>query len=755
MKCQAKPFNPCPKGVINAKCVVYTGINLTNISVVTNDRLDDILEKIDEAVGDFFFSLFKEDSDTVDFSGDGSSGSPLIADVKVSVDTGNLLEVRSDGLFVRTPLENGLIDGGLVTWITGYTYDVSEANYIINSQEYNSDTTQITLDPADPLNDRIDVIVVDISENVVVLTGVASEDPQAPSVDPETQLILTFVYVTANTVEPIIPQEWIYQEGVEWTPVSSTIRINPTSGSNPDSGSFDVEATLAIDGDNIKFTAPVDPIMSDFRVLTLKIRSKAAWGTSSITFRFYDGASPLGIPITLSSGSYGFNSSIIGSYQVVSLLLDNFGTISTADSLLITVNTSTTLGFYIDNIQLQDAGETIGSDNIYFKHLGNVFGAKAVLGTLDNQDIGVISNNTERMLVTKTGHILYNKTSPTTLPNSSGLGSLTPLLQTNGINMATGLILGAPIVNRISAGDALQVYGNTYLEGPTGPTINWVNQTLTMNGSSSSGRLLLTAQGTGYAMNIQHNRDNSASFVIENVNTGANTRPRVAWGYKHVTSGFSAAWTDIATKQANLFGYNYSNNDTGITQITSSYNSYLEAYPLDKTSNIIRYKGISANPIVSTTTIELLTTTFTALYPSGAGGANGKILIGQSTVDASNVALQVTGGAIFSGLSTDNTAANVYAQDSAGKFVLRTVASIGGGGGSSFSQSIQSGNGVTTTFNIAHGLAGTPKFSIQPASQDAAGYSYATANSTNIVINYGVAPPSGTNNLTFNWTANL
>jgi hypothetical protein len=77
-----------------------------------------------------------------------------------------------------------------------------------------------------------------------------------------------------------------------------------------------------------------------------------------------------------------------------------------------------------------------------------------------------------------------------------------------------------------------------------------------------------------------------------------------------------------------------------------------------------------------------------------------------------------------------------------------------------------SGNAVTKIFNIAHGAGTTPtKYSVTPASQTAnfANYQPAypaehngaqywiTADATNLIINYGYAPVSGTNNLTFSW----
>lgn len=68
-----------------------------------------------------------------------------------------------------------------------------------------------------------------------------------------------------------------------------------------------------------------------------------------------------------------------------------------------------------------------------------------------------------------------------------------------------------------------------------------------------------------------------------------------------------------------------------------------------------------------------------------------------------------------------------------------------------------SGDGSTKNFSIPHKLPGTPaKYSVTPASGDAATYNYcAAANSTNINIYFKTAPPSGTNNLKLAWEADL
>lgn len=79
------------------------------------------------------------------------------------------------------------------------------------------------------------------------------------------------------------------------------------------------------------------------------------------------------------------------------------------------------------------------------------------------------------------------------------------------------------------------------------------------------------------------------------------------------------------------------------------------------------------------------------------------------------------------------------------------------GGGSSLTtgSSTQSANGATV-YTIPHGLGAIPSFRmVQAGSIDAANISYVEANNLNIIVYYDVAPPTGTNNLNFQWSAKI
>lgn len=67
-----------------------------------------------------------------------------------------------------------------------------------------------------------------------------------------------------------------------------------------------------------------------------------------------------------------------------------------------------------------------------------------------------------------------------------------------------------------------------------------------------------------------------------------------------------------------------------------------------------------------------------------------------------------------------------------------------------------SGDGSTTTFQIAHGLASTPsKYGVSPLTPDADAPRTITVDDTYITITFSSAPPSGTDNIKFGWWAEI
>lgn len=267
------------------------------------------------------------------------------------------------------PVPNGLQSGGIVTWVSAYTFEVSAAVYYINGVRYTAAQQTVTLDAADGTNDRIDVLALDTAGDFVAVPGTPASTPSEPDVDPLTQLRLTFVLVEAASTEPvgvtILP---IYLENTEWTTSTSGSGFNANSTNNPKSGTKAVEVTNAGSNAYVLFDkGAVDLDINDYRLLRIYIRSKASWPTNKlIRLQFYANGVAKGSPVTLAQGYWGFDSTNTTTYQLVAIPISQFvipdGTL--IDQLRMTSIQSGggggALGFYADEITLESYGEGIG-----------------------------------------------------------------------------------------------------------------------------------------------------------------------------------------------------------------------------------------------------------------------------------------------------------------------------------------------------------------------------------------------------------
>lgn len=336
------------------------------------------------------FALFTTDSPTVQFSGSGTELDPLTAESTIP------------------PVQNGIISGGEVTWISGYTYSVSPAVYYINGVQYTSPYTEITLDPADLTNNRIDVFALTTDGTAIDITGTPSTNPEQPSINTATQIQTSFALVVANTTSPVgLSQEYIYRENAgtptEWA-ASATGGIVVNSTSNPNAGTTDIEGTAVATGNAITLVrVAAAQIAATKNVLIFYIRSKATWNQNRVlNFQFKNGVTNVGVAVPFSTGSYGFVSSTTGVYQRIVIPFSDFGLTPSdnVDRLVITAaGNGGTLGFYIDDIDTQGANITTApagtTDNIgvfYVNKNYSGIGAAIVtgytLGTITSTNAG-------------------------------------------------------------------------------------------------------------------------------------------------------------------------------------------------------------------------------------------------------------------------------------------------------------------------------------------------------------------------------
>lgn len=322
------------------------------------------------------------------------------------------------------------ISGCGVEYVSGLTYTVGACTYSINGVVYNSPLSNVTLATADPTNPRIDVIFVDTTQVVQVLTGTPAGSPQQPVVDPSTQLQLTTVLVSASSTTPAnTTVVSIYLEGTEWTGSTggtNSARVNLTSTSNPYSGTHDTEFGTSGTVTTTTFSQYVDPAagtvtLSNYNALTFYMRNKAAWpSTRSVTVQWFNGSTPQGTPVVLSNGAFGFNATTnTTSYQQVLIPAAMFGLAGipvTTVRFTVTGTGTALTGFYLDQVTLQGGNGGI----VLPTTLMNFKGPWSATATYSPNDTVTSSGTGYVALAANTNQVVTNASFWATLAPSGG-----------------------------------------------------------------------------------------------------------------------------------------------------------------------------------------------------------------------------------------------------------------------------------------------------------------------------------------------
>lgn len=257
-----------------------------------------------------------------------------------------------------------LVSGGGVTWKNNYVYTVAAGTGYINGVLYAWAQQDITLDAADALLDRIDMIGIDSTSTAFKVTGVAAADPSEPVVDPSTQLELAFVLVTANTTEPVgITSEVLYAENAgsptEWDWSTSGVGFNVNSANNPNAGARCIEGTTVAANAYALATrgaSTIDP--SDYTQLVFYIRFKNTWNANRyLQIQFQNAGVKKGNALRISNGQFGLDSTNITTYQAVIIPVLQFAIpTGTLVNQLRIIDVGGSIGFYIDDITITTSG---------------------------------------------------------------------------------------------------------------------------------------------------------------------------------------------------------------------------------------------------------------------------------------------------------------------------------------------------------------------------------------------------------------
>lgn len=260
-----------------------------------------------------------------------------------------------------------LVSGGQVAWQSAYTFRISAAAYYINHLPYTSVEQTATLGAAHATLDRIDVIALNTSGTVTVIAGTPSATPSEPSVDPAAYLKLAIVLVThATSAPPAVTTITIYSENAgtptEWAWTSSGGAIVLNSTTTPHVGTTAIEGTSVPAGVYVQGTSgagTIDPNAYDS--LLLFVRSKATWNNSRgllVTLRAAGVLVGASVQIR-SSGTFGFDSSLTSTYQMVAIPMPAFAVPqgTRIDQVRIE-DFGGAIGFYLDDVSVQAHGTT-------------------------------------------------------------------------------------------------------------------------------------------------------------------------------------------------------------------------------------------------------------------------------------------------------------------------------------------------------------------------------------------------------------
>ena len=358
---------------------------------------------------------------------------------------------------------------------TGLVYDVTALEYYFNGDK-NTSATQVTLDASDPVNNRLDAIVVDEAGVVSVIKGDASASPISPSVD-ESHILVQYILVEAGSTQPTIAKEDIYLENVEWT--TSTYTTGTATGSidfdnavSPKQGvkciSANADARL---GARFVRTTSFDPYQYTMLSMWVRFTGSNVATNKSLNVRFENGAGAL-VANTINLFNFGLQRNLLNVWQLVVIPITAFGALPATVKGMKIIMAGGTVGqarqWDIDLISLTDNsvpaineqvfnvlkdGALVGqSSSLNFKG-GAVNVTKDVTG--GKIDVEVIGSGGGIIFITKT------KTEIDALITANGLvaGALYEITGVHPTLYDDGTTSGTTIYLRAISGNQLEVQG--------------------------------------------------------------------------------------------------------------------------------------------------------------------------------------------------------------------------------------------------------------------------------------------------------
>lgn len=479
----------------------------------------------------------------------------------IQVGDQNVYYKRVGNKWVSIEGEQGCPQGiiyGSATWSSfDLIYNVTNCQYAINCIIYSSAATNITLSPADPSYPRIDVIYVDTNSVAGVLTGTPSSAPIKPTIDPLSQLELTYVYVPAGGTTPLPDSATIvYDENVEWGGSSDISGANFAYTINPYTGIYSTYLpSPSFSGGEVNYTDTITHQLGDYQYLKFWVRINGAYaaeGGNYFSVVFMNGSVRVSPTYFITELTYGFDPAILNEWQLITIPVPT--DIDPAFNRVRIEIFNHPNSCQIDRVfLLSNAAPPPATGNYWaFTPVSNPSGNK-VIGTADSTGFKIYTNNQLRVSVPADG-----------IKEDA----------TNNVKM----LMWNPTTKDLywRTLDSIGVLGCLKLYDSAG--VKWIRDTC--GGSGGSGWLLTGNAGTTPGTNFLGTTDNQ-DLVIKRNNTEAgrlgNSATSFGTSSSAGTSGTSygalSGYSSSSYTSNTFIGYASGASSTGIANTFLGYGS--------------------------------------------------------------------------------------------------------------------------------------------------------------------------------------
>ena len=475
-----------------------------------------------------------------------------------------------------------LLNGG-VSYISGYTFEVSPLEYIIGETIYSiTSSSTVVLNSGDSTYDRIDVIISDVFGNTSVIQGTPSLNPEKPNIDELTQLEITFILVPANSIEPDIttlilynnnlgtPTEWSFGSvGSQPTRIISSATEQTYSGST----SIRVSGVTGAFTTSFRLTGLTTVDTTNYSSLQFAIRNLSAnTTTTQIRFRFLtstgtQNGSAVFMNAAGSSNFVQYNNTNTSSWQVISIPLWRFYLTNNFAQILEVSFNSPNARYYFDLIELLEGYSSSPPVNSWTAIKGDgtttitAPNPNATLTISGGTNISSSISGSSTVVLNLDNNISLNSVSATTISGGTFYG--------DGSNL-TGIGGGGnflPLSGGTVTGDTI------FTQNITANTVNSLRLGIgggNINSNISLGTNSLQSNTTGcYNVSLGQSSLLNNTTGCNNVSLGRNSLLSNTTGSNNVSLGLCSLQSNTTgVNNISLGRYSLQFNTTGINNIS-------------------------------------------------------------------------------------------------------------------------------------------------------------------------------------------